>query len=142
MSGKILIQIILATSMTIACATDVLADTKANRKHTLHCYQKKHLLMRSCPVSQPMDMISHGGGSGGGGRTGSDLRLKHNLKLVGKTVYGLPLYDFEYNGKRGTYEGVMAQDVLKVKPEAVSTGPDGYYMVNYKMLGLKFKRIQ
>jgi hypothetical protein len=38
------------------------------------------------------------------------------------------------------YEGVMAQDVLKVMPEAVSIGPDGYYRVNYKMLGVPLRR--
>ncbi len=145
MNGKFLIQTILAASLTVVFATDVFALAKTHKKQTLRCYQKKHLFVSGCPDSKSMDMVSHGGGSGGGGGGGtrtSDIRLKHNLNLVGETVYGLPLYDFEYNGQRGTYEGVMAQDVLKVMPEAVTTGADGYYRVDYQMLGLRFKRIQ
>jgi hypothetical protein len=36
----------------------------------------------------------------------------------------------------------MAQDVLKVKPEAVSIGADGFYRVNYDMLGISMLKIQ
>jgi hypothetical protein len=82
-----------------------------------------------------------GGGSGGGGGAESDVRLKHNLVLVGTTVFGLPLYDFEYNFKPGVYEGVMAQDVLKIMPAAVNIGPDGFYRVNYEMLGIHMKQL-
>ena len=86
---------------------------------------------------------SSGGGGGGGGKGGaSDIRLKHDIVRVGSTVFGLPLYDFEYNFQPGTYEGVMAQDVLKVMPEAVSVGADGYYRVNYDMLGISMKRLR
>ena len=35
----------------------------------------------------------------------------------------------------------MAQDVLKVMPMAVSVGDDGYYRVNYKMLGIEMRRL-
>jgi hypothetical protein len=143
MNGKFLIQTILAACLIVASMTDVYAVTKIHKKQMLRCHQKKHLFFTSCPGSNPTDMISHGGNTGGGkSRTVSDIRLKHNLKLVGVTVFDLPLYDFEYNGQHGTYEGVMAQDVLKVKPLAVSIGADGYYRVNYQMLGLKLKHIE
>jgi hypothetical protein len=82
-----------------------------------------------------------GGSGGGGGGAVSDVRLKHNLVLVGTTVFGLPLYDFEYNFKPGVYEGVMAQDVLKIMPAAVNIGPDGFYRVNYEMLGIHMKQL-
>jgi len=72
----------------------------------------------------------------------SDIRLKHGLNRLGITVYGLPLYAFSYNDRPGRYEGVMAQDVLKVMPEAVTMGADGYYRVNYDMLGIEMKQIQ
>ena len=75
----------------------------------------------------------------------SDLRLKKNIHLVGTTVLGLPLYDFQYINsinQPGVFEGVMAQDVLKVKPEAVTLGTDGFYRVNYSMLGIEMKRLQ
>jgi len=72
----------------------------------------------------------------------SDRRLKNHLVRVGTAADGLPLYDFQYNGQAGTYEGVMAQDVLKVMPAAVSVGANGYYQVDYGMLGLEMKRIR
>jgi hypothetical protein len=35
------------------------------------------------------------------------------------------------------FEGVMAQDVLEVMPDAVVVGPDGYYRVKYGQLGIR-----
>lgn len=71
----------------------------------------------------------------------SDIRLKHNIRRVGSTVFGLGLYDFEYNDQPGVFEGVMAQEVLRVMPEAVTVGADGFYRVNYEMLGIAMKRL-
>jgi hypothetical protein len=79
-----------------------------------------------------------------GGKRGniSDIRLKTNIHLVGTTVLNLPLYKFEYRGKSGTYIGVMAQDVLKVDPSAVSIGRDGFYRVDYQKLGIEMLQVQ
>lgn len=71
----------------------------------------------------------------------SDLRLKEDVQRVGTTVLGLPLYHFKYIGAPETYEGVMAQDVLQVKPGAVSVGADGYYRVNYSTLGTSMRQV-
>ena len=71
----------------------------------------------------------------------SDIRLKTDIRRVGTTAHDLPLYTFRYIGKDGQYEGVMAQDVLKVMPIAVSVGEDGYYRVNYVMLGIEMRRL-
>ena len=78
---------------------------------------------------------------GGEGPTFSDIRLKTDIRQVGTTAHNLPLYTFRYIGKDGQYEGVMAQDVLKVMPIAVSVGEDGYYRVNYDMLGIEMRRL-
>jgi hypothetical protein len=52
---------------------------------------------------------------------------------------GLELYRFRYKGSDHTlYVGVMAQDVLKVKPSAVSYDRDGYLRVDYNRIGVKF----
>ena len=72
----------------------------------------------------------------------SDMRLKKDIIRVGTTRHQLPLYDFSYINQAGRFEGVMAQDVLKVMPEAVSIGADGFYRVNYTMLGIEMKRLQ
>ena len=71
----------------------------------------------------------------------SDMRLKKDIIRVGTTLHQLPLYDFSYINQPGRFEGVMAQDVLKVMPQAVSIGSDGFYRVNYTMLGIEMKRL-
>jgi hypothetical protein len=71
----------------------------------------------------------------------SDIRLKTDIQQVGTSAHKLPLYTFRYIGKDDTYEGVMAQDVLRVLPSAVSVGEDGYYRVNYDMLGIELRRL-
>ena len=83
-----------------------------------------------------------GGGRGGGGRGGgrrSDMRLKHDIVLLGRLDDGLGYYRFVYNGGRAAYVGVMAQEVQIVMPEAVMRGADGYMRVSYDRLGLPFE---
>jgi hypothetical protein len=84
-----------------------------------------------------------GGGRGGGGRGGggrrSDMRLKHDIVLVGRLDDGLGYYRFVYNGGDTAYVGVMAQEVRTVAPDAVTRGPDGYMRVSYDRLGLPFE---
>jgi hypothetical protein len=72
----------------------------------------------------------------------SDVRLKEDIRQTGTTMHGLPLYAFSYRGQTGTYEGVMAQDVLAVRPDAVVVGDDGFYRVDYAKLGVAFRRLQ
>jgi hypothetical protein len=38
------------------------------------------------------------------------------------------------------FEGEMAQDVLKVRPDAVVMGDDGFCRVDYGKLGIKMTR--
>ena len=71
----------------------------------------------------------------------SDLRLKEDVRCIGTTVFGLPLYHFKYLGRPESYEGVMAHEVLQVMPGAVSLGADGYYRVNYDALGTRMRRV-
>ena len=79
-----------------------------------------------------------GGGRGGGGRR-SDMRLKHDIVLLGRLDDGLGYYRFVYNGGHTAYVGVMAQEVQTVMPEAVTRGADGYMRVSYDRLGLPFE---
>ncbi len=71
----------------------------------------------------------------------SDVRLKADIVEVGATAFGLPLYQFRYLDGDARFEGVMAQDVLKVRPDAVVTGSDGFYRVDYTKLGISMKRV-
>jgi uncharacterized membrane protein YgcG len=79
-----------------------------------------------------------GGGRGGGGRR-SDIRLKHDIVQVQRLDNGLELYRFRYKGSdRTLYIGVMAQDVQKIDPNAVSRDRDGYLRVDYDRIGVTF----
>jgi len=62
----------------------------------------------------------------------SDRRLKHDIKKIGETKDGLPIYKFKYKGDptEQTHVGFMAQDVEKVHPEAVGMS-HGYKTVDY-----------
>jgi hypothetical protein len=85
-------------------------------------------------------MRAGGGGRGGGGRGGgrrSDIRLKHDIALLGHLDNGLGFYRFSYNGSDKAYVGLMAQEVQQVMPAAVVRGRDGYLQVCYEKLGLK-----
>jgi hypothetical protein len=83
-----------------------------------------------------------GGGRGGGGRGGgrrSDIRLKEDIVPLERLSNGLGLYRFRYKGSdRTVYVGVMAQEVQRIEPSAVWRDHDGYFMVNYDRIGLKF----
>lgn len=63
----------------------------------------------------------------------SDKRLKENIREVGETEKGLPIYTYNYKGDPRTQMGVMAQDVEKVQPEAVFGlgGRENIKMVDY-----------
>lgn len=67
--------------------------------------------------------------------TSSDRRLKTDIHLIGKLDSGLNVYTFRYSASpAAVHIGVMADEVQKVIPEAVSTDDDGYLRVSYRML--------
>lgn len=69
----------------------------------------------------------------------SDMRAKTDIVPVGVADHGLPLYQFRYIGSPIVFEGVMAQDVRSVMPEAVVQRADGSLAVDYRMLGIDMK---
>jgi hypothetical protein len=77
-------------------------------------------------------------GGGGGGRR-SDIALKHDVVLLGHLDNGLGYYRFSYLGSRKAYVGVMAQEVERLMPQAVTRGSDGYLRIYYEKLGLTFR---
>lgn len=70
----------------------------------------------------------------------SDIRMKENIKAVGKLPSGLNVYQFEYKPEfkevagHGAFVGVMAQEAEKVIPNAVATMPNGYKAVKYSLI--------
>lgn len=63
----------------------------------------------------------------------SDKRLKTDIKKVGKTDSGLPVYTYKYKGDNKTQMGVMAQEVEKKNPNAVGN-VGGFKAVNYALI--------
>lgn len=61
----------------------------------------------------------------------SDARLKTDIERVGTLDNGLPVYLYRYKAGGPPHIGVMAQDVEKVKPEAVYTNAAGFRLVDY-----------
>tara|TARA_R100000697_G_scaffold66429_1_gene79086 strand:- start:164 stop:1276 length:1113 start_codon:yes stop_codon:yes gene_type:complete len=85
-------------------------------------------------------MMQPGQQKGTGGVT-SDKRLKKNIKYKSKSKHGYNIYEFEYTWSPQRYTGVMAQEVEKVKPSAVSRSKYGYMMVDYDQLDVNMERV-
>lgn len=66
----------------------------------------------------------------------SDKRLKENIKLIDRSPAGYGIYSFNYKGiPNHTYTGVIADDVQKYVPAAVSVDArTGYKKVDMSML--------
>ena len=62
---------------------------------------------------------------------GSDARMKENIEPIGKTYDGQNIYRYNFKGDDATRMGLMAQEVLDHKPEAVAQRRDGMLMLDY-----------
>jgi hypothetical protein len=81
---------------------------------------------------QALGAVAGAAGTGLGIWAKSDVRAKENIERVGTfDDTGLPIYRYNYKGQQAPMFGPMAQEVLKVKPEAVAMLPDGYLGVDY-----------
>ena len=67
----------------------------------------------------------------------SDRRLKKDVVRVATYASGLGLYRFKYLWGNTEYVGVMAQDLLEKRDDAVAQGADGFLRVDYARLGLE-----
>lgn len=61
----------------------------------------------------------------------SDARLKEDIKQIGFTEKGTPLYRWKWKGSGAQGQGVIAQEVLGLDPTAVAMDRDGVLMVDY-----------
>lgn len=73
----------------------------------------------------------------------SDRRLKTDIAALGETEDGIKLYSWKYKTDQvTTWVGVMAQDLEATHPEALVTGADGFYRVNYSGLGVRMMTLE
>ncbi|MAU52278.1 MAG: hypothetical protein CMN17_07860 [Roseovarius sp.] len=79
--------------------------------------------------------------SAGGGNhyamMASDKALKTDIKRVGTSPQGFGIYEFRYKGHEQRFRGAMAQDVARLRPEAVSRHESGYLMVDYNQIDVR-----
>lgn len=64
----------------------------------------------------------------------SDRRLKKSIRRIGTMANGLNVYEFTYVWGGMPRVGVMADEVERIMPAAVSVDAAGYKMVDYGML--------
>ena len=91
-------------------------------------------------------MLMQGIGAAAGAYAASDPALKENIERVGDGPDGLALYTFDYISpptvgiapymKQGRQAGVMADEVARLRPDALGPVIDGYQTVNYAALGM------
>lgn len=63
----------------------------------------------------------------------SDERLKEDIHKVGKLDDGQKIYAYRYKGDPVPRIGLLAQEVERVRPEAVIEHPSGFKMVDYRL---------
>ncbi|WP_222295359.1 tail fiber domain-containing protein [Rhizobium leguminosarum] len=87
---------------------------------------------------------SGGSDSGGSGGTGwdSDRRLKTQIRRIGTSPSGIPVYAFRYVWGGPLFIGTMAQDLLLIRPDAVMQTASGYYMVDYARLDIDMVSVE
>ena len=61
----------------------------------------------------------------------SDRRVKDDMGTVGKLDSGIPVHIFRYKDSPKVHMGVMADEVAKVRPEAVGRHKSGLAVVDY-----------
>jgi len=73
----------------------------------------------------------------------SDRRLKENVVEVGvDPATQLRLYEFSYIGDDRRFRGVMADEVERVYPEAVTDTDLGFKAVCYDLLNIEFTEVR
>ena len=68
----------------------------------------------------------------------SDIRLKENVKLIGKSPSNINIYKFNYKDNPTKYQGAMAHEV----PWASVKHSNGYMMIDYNQIDVEFKKWQ
>ena len=72
----------------------------------------------------------------------SDEDFKENIQLIGKSPSGINIYQFNYKGEEGLYEGVMAQELIGTEYEfALKLDENEKYLVDYNKIDVEHKKL-
>ena len=102
----------------------------------IRTYGEERTAMTGTPVGAPSPFAQIVG-AGQAFAAMSDIRLKEDIKLIGKSPSGINIYNFKYKGDNTTYQGVMAHQV----PKASTPNEFGYLMVDYSKIDVEFKKV-
>ena len=102
----------------------------------IRTYGEERSALVGTPVGAPSPFAQIAG-AGQAFAAFSDIRLKEDIKLVGKSPSGINIYNFKYIGDDTTYQGVMAHQV----PKASTPNKFGYLMVDYSKIDVEFKKV-
>ena len=124
-------------------AKDVAKDKKRYEAPALLVYGSVRELTRSGTASGT-EQSTGGGGCSGDSRMScaSDPRVKEAIVRIDEHPLGIGLYIFDYKPEfrdtcgHGRQFGVMADEVERVMPAAVSLHANGFKQVDYTMLGI------
>lgn len=72
----------------------------------------------------------------------SDSRLKENIRKIG-VANGFTQYEFSYreDPAKQLYVGVMADEVIQTRPDAIEFDAEGFMKVNYTLLNVPFYKV-
>jgi hypothetical protein len=120
------------TNPTQVAPTDVIGATNGAYANQVNAYNAQMANQSSALGG----MFGLAGTLGAAALRFSDRRLKRDIVPLGALTNGIPVYEFRYiwDDADERHIGVMAQDVVKVLPDAVRTNPAGFMMVNYEMV--------
>jgi hypothetical protein len=72
----------------------------------------------------------------------SDINLKEDIKLIGKSNNRINIYSFKYKNQEGYYQGVIAQELIGTEFENALIFDGTYYSVDYSKIDVEFKSLQ
>ena len=122
--------------------TDPSREKRPYQQPFLQCYGSLRTLTKSGTSSSTEQTTMNGCSADNRMSCLSDRIEKEHIVRIDTHPLGIGLYLFDYKSEfrnvwgHGRQFGVMADEVEKVMPEAVSVHPDGYKMVDYGMLGI------
>ena len=109
-----------------------------------HKHQLLHLVFHSRKAHQLLQ-VYHSQERHQERQQDQEEHLKKNIKFIRKSLSGINIYQFRYiksQNMPGLYEGVIAQELLGTKFEnAVIMDKNGYYLVDYSKIDVKFKKL-
>jgi hypothetical protein len=91
------------------------------------------ICVKGSPLIPQGEDVKH---SGDQAISNSDIRLKENVELIGKSPSNINIYKFNYIGDSTVYEGVIANELpwLSVKDA------NGYLTIDYNQIDVEFKK--